>query len=122
MKYEMLAVNKAYNIKQTGGLTKLDLAIYLSKNINLNRPDAKVIVELFFEEIRIALENGQNVQLSRLGRFDLCDKGIRIGRNPRTKEPHPISARRVVTFHAGMKLKHRVKDYRQNADSSNDQI
>ena len=120
MKYEMLAVNKAYNIKQTGGLTKLDLAIYLSKNINLNQPDAKVIVELFFEEIRIALENGQSVDISRLGKFNLRDKKTRVGRNPRTKKSYPISARHVVTFHAGMKLKHRVKDYMRNADDNND--
>lgn len=92
-------------------ITKLDLAIGLSERIGLSRVEAKEVVELFFEEIRKALERGENVHLSGFGNFDLRDKKPRPGRNPKTGEPYEITARRVVTFHSGLKLKARVKDY-----------
>ena len=91
-------------------LTKLDLAIGLSEQIGLSRIEAKEIVELFFEEIRKSLEAGENVHISGFGNFDLRDKNARPGRNPKTGEPYEISKRRVVTFHAGLKLKARVQE------------
>lgn len=91
-------------------LTKLDLAIGLSERIGLSRVEAKEVVELFFEEIRKSLERGENVHLSGFGNFDLRDKNARPGRNPKTGEAYEISKRRVVTFHAGLKLKARVQE------------
>ena len=73
-----------------------------------NKREAKELVEQFFEEIRICLENNEQVKLSGFGNFDLRDKRQRPGRNPKTGEEIPISARRVVTFKAGQKLKARV--------------
>ena len=67
------------------------------------------MVELFFEELRGCLENGEQIKLSGFGNFDLRDKAERPGRNPKTGEDIPISARRVVTFRAGQKLKARVE-------------
>jgi integration host factor subunit alpha len=49
--------------------------------------------------------------LSGFGNFDLRDKSQRPGRNPKTGEEIPISARRVVTFRPGQKLKARVEAY-----------
>ena len=91
-------------------LTKADLAEGLTNKLDLNKRDAKETVELFFEQIRKALENGEQVKLSGFGNFDLRDKKQRPGRNPKTGEDIPISARRVVTFHPGQKLKSRVEE------------
>jgi integration host factor subunit alpha len=41
-------------------------------------------------------------------KFELRDKTSRPGRNPKTGEEVPITARRVVTFRPGQKLKVRV--------------
>jgi integration host factor subunit alpha len=68
-----------------------------------------MIVESFFEEIRLALETGDQVKLSGFGNFDLRVKNQRPGRNPKTGEDIPISARCVVTFRPGQKLKSRVE-------------
>ncbi len=92
-------------------LTKADMAEKLFEERGLNKREAKELVELFFEEIRAALENGQHVKLSGFGNFDLRDKNQRPGRNPKTGEEIPISARRVVTFRPGQKLKARVEAY-----------
>lgn len=92
-------------------LTKADLAENLFRTLGLNKREAKEMVELFFEEICFALENGKTVKLSGFGNFNLRDKRQRPGRNPKTGKEIPITARRVVTFRAGQKLKARVERY-----------
>jgi len=92
-------------------LTKAAMAERLFEDLGLNKREAKEVVEMFFEEIRRALESGQQVKLSGFGNFDLRDKNQRPGRNPKTGEEIPISARRVVTFRPGQKLKARVEAY-----------
>lgn len=92
-------------------LTKADLAERLYEELGFNKREAKEIVELFFDEIRDSLENNEQVKLSGFGNFDLRDKKQRPGRNPKTGEEIPITARRVVTFRPGQKLKARVEAY-----------
>jgi integration host factor subunit alpha len=92
-------------------LTKAELAEHLFEELGLNKREAKELVENFFEEIRGALEKGQQVKLSGFGNFDLREKKQRPGRNPKTGEEIPISPRRVVTFRPGQKLKARVEGY-----------
>lgn len=92
-------------------LTKATLAEKLFEELGLNKREAKEVVELFFEEIRLSLEGGKSVKLSAFGNFDLRDKSQRPGRNPKTGEEIPITARRVVTFKPGQKLKAKVEEY-----------
>ncbi len=92
-------------------LTKANLAARLYDDIGLNKREARDIVEDFFEEIRAALESGQPVKLFGFGNFDLRDKNARLGRNPKTGEDAVITARRVVAFHLGAKLREQVGGY-----------
>ena len=89
-------------------LTKADIAESLFEELGLNKREAKDFVDLFFEEIRGTLESGEYVKLSGFGNFELRDKNQRPGRNPKTGEEIPISARRVVSFRPGQKLRARV--------------
>ncbi len=90
-------------------LTKAELSELLFEKVGLNKREAKELVDTFFEEIRLALANGQTVKLSGFGNFQLRTKPQRPGRNPKTGQEIPISARRVVTFHASQKLKSLVE-------------
>lgn len=92
-------------------LTKAEMAETLFEELGLNKREAKELVDLFFEEIRQALSRGRQIKLSGFGNFDLRDKNQRPGRNPKTGEEIPITARRVVTFRPGQKLKARVEAY-----------
>ena len=92
-------------------LTKAAMAEKLFDEVGLNKREAKEMVDLFFEEIRTALEKGEQVKLSGFGNFDLRDKKERPGRNPKTGQEIPITARRVVTFRPGQKLRARVEAY-----------
>ena len=91
-------------------VTKMELANLLFDELGLNKREAKEFVELFFEEIRSALENGDKVKFSGFGSFSVREKPQRPGRNPKTGEEIPVSARRVVTYKASQKIKDRVAD------------
>lgn len=90
------------------------MAERLFEDLGLNKREAKEMVEGFYDEIRDSLANNKQVKLSGFGNFDLRDKKQRPGRNPKTGEEIPISARRVVTFRPGQKLKARVEAYAGN--------
>ncbi|MDR3477626.1 MAG: integration host factor subunit alpha [Gammaproteobacteria bacterium] len=92
-------------------LTKADIAERLFQEIGLTKREAKEIVELYFNRLGKALESGQQVKLSGFGNFELHDKNERPGRNPKTGEEIPVSARRVVTFRSGQKLRARVEKF-----------
>ena len=92
-------------------VTKADIAEHLFEELGLNKREAKDLVDSFFEEIRKSLERGQDVKLSGFGNFELRDKKERPGRNPKTGEEIPITARRVVAFRAGQKIKARMDAY-----------
>ena len=99
-------------------LTKADMVECLYDELGLNKREAKDLVEMFFDELRLALAQGQEVKISGFGNFQLRDKSERPGRNPKTGLMIPVSARRVVTFRAGQKLKSLVEGYEPNNPSS----
>ena len=90
-------------------LTKSDIVEDLNNKIGLNKREAKELVDSVFETIKQTLINGEEVKVSGFGNFQLKDKHARPGRNPRTGEDVEITARRVVTFKSGQKLKEKVK-------------
>jgi len=92
------------------------MAEALFEELGLNKREAKELVETFFEEIRLSLATGEEVKLSGFGNFTLREKNERPGRNPKTGEEIPISARRVVTFRPGQKLKARVECFENGDD------
>lgn len=86
-------------------ITKAHLIQQLEDGPDLNHRDATNIVELFFDEIHTSLAQGFSIKLSGFGNFVLRDKASRPGRNPKTGESKIVSARRVVVFRPGLKLK-----------------
>ena len=87
------------------------MAESLFNELGLSRTEARELIELFFGELTASLAVAKQVKLSGFGNFDLRDKNERPGRNPKTGEKIPISARRVVTFRPGEKLKARMETY-----------
>ena len=92
-------------------LTKAEMAERLFEEVGLNKREAKEFVDLFFDALRESLEQGRSIKLSGFGNFDLREKNQRPGRNPKTGQEIPITARTVVTFRPGQKLKERVEEY-----------
>ncbi len=97
-------------------LTKADMAKSLFDELGLHKNEARELVNSYFEELTAFLAVGKQVKLAGFGNFDLRDKSERPGRNPKTGEKAPISARRVVTFRPSEKLKARVEAYAQTGE------
>ena len=83
----------------------------LFNELGLSEIEGRELVNLLIEELAASLSVGEQVKLSGFGNFELRDKKERPGRNPKTLESVPVSARRVVTFKAGPTLKTRLETY-----------
>ncbi len=89
-------------------VTRADLSDAVHKETGLPRREAAELVETVIEAIAERLSAGEAVKISSFGSFTVRDKGLRMGRNPKTGEPARIEPRRVVTFTASAKLKKRI--------------
>ncbi len=96
-------------------LTRADLAEAVYQEVGLSRSESAGLVDSILTEIGDSLLADGVVKISSFGTFSVRRKGRRIGRNPKTGEEIPISARRVVTFHASQKLKAMVEKARHGA-------
>ncbi len=89
-------------------LTKAGIAEELHAQLGFNKREAMEVVQAFFDEIAETLVTNEKVGLSGFGSFELRDKRERPGRNPKTGDIVMVSARRVVTFRSGQKLRNLV--------------
>ncbi|NDF12194.1 MAG: integration host factor subunit alpha [Proteobacteria bacterium] len=84
----------------TKTLTRADLTEAVYREIGFSHTECADLVDSVMEEVIKGLERGESVKLSSFGTFKVRQKKQRIGRNPKTKVEVPITARRVVSFHA----------------------
>ena len=88
--------------------TRSTLSEAVFKNVGLSRNESAMLVDSVFSEILVSLIKGDDVKISSFGTFIVRQKNERIGRNPKTGEEVPITARSVVTFRASNVLKSKV--------------
>ncbi len=86
-------------------ITKLDLVTKLVDSLDMNKKDAKLLVDNFFAEIVNSLQEGDEVKISGFGAFSVRNKGTRPGRNFHTNEEITIESRKVIKFKQGQALK-----------------
>ena len=96
-------------------MTKADLVEKVARDADMTKKDAEHLVEIIFDSITGTLNKGEKIELRGFGSFRVRERNSRKGRNPKTGEEIPISARRVVTFHASQKLKAMVEKARHGA-------
>ena len=96
-------------------LTRAELREAVHRETGLPQSEAAELVETVIDAIAERLTAGETVRISRFGSFRLRDKEPREGRNPRTGEPAPIPARRVVTFRPSRVLKQRIAEKTDSA-------
>lgn len=91
-------------------MRKIELARRIAEDTGLTNAKAEEVVDAILDEIKARLSAGESVILRRFGTFDVRAKGARVGRNPKTGEAATVSARRVVRFKSGKRLKASVHD------------
>ena len=96
-------------------MTREDLARAIAKAHGLLLEQAKDLVGQITDQLCAALANGENVTIANFGSFEVRRKSARIGRNPETMEPAPITARKVVIFHVSRNARARITAASRNA-------
>jgi len=89
-------------------MNKTELITLAAENAGLTKKDTERVINAAIDAITNALRNGEKVQLSGFGTFEVKDREARIGRNPHTKEAIEIPATRVPGFKASKALKDTV--------------
>ena len=89
-------------------MNKAELIAAVAEKAGLSKKDSEKAVNATLETITASLEAGEKVQLVGFGVFDVKNRGVRVGRNPKTKEEIEIPASRVPQFKAGKALKDAV--------------
>ena len=86
-------------------MNKTDLIAAVAQSTGLTKRDTERVLNAAIDAITAALEQGEKVQLSGFGAFEVKEREARIGRNPHTNESIDIPATRVPTFKASKALK-----------------
>ena len=86
-------------------MNKAELISAVAEKTGLSKKDSEKVINATFETITTSMEAGEKVQLVGFGVFDVKERGVRMGRNPKTKEEIEIPASRVPVFKAGKALK-----------------
>ncbi|MCX8048659.1 MAG: integration host factor subunit beta [Methylohalobius sp.] len=86
-------------------------------HIELNIKDVELAVKNILEYLSAALADGQRIEIRGFGSFSLRHRPARMGRNPRTGDPVPVPARRVLHFKPGKDLRQRVNLGRHSTSS-----
>ncbi len=90
-------------------MNKTELITATAQNAGVTKKDAERVVNAAIDAITAALINGDKVQVSGFGIFEVRNREARMGRNPHTKEAVEIPASRVPAFKASKALKDAVK-------------
>ena len=90
-------------------ITRADIVESLVREVGLTRQDSSEYLEEVLEMICEELVADRSVKLARFGNFVVRRKNARVGRNPKTGEEAPISARRVVTFKPSPLMRQKVE-------------
>ena len=91
-------------------VTRAVLQEAVRREVGLPGREAAQLVDAAIETIRERLVAGEPVMISGFGSFIARDKGPRVGRNPKTREPVLIDARRVAVFRPSRVLKERINE------------
>ena len=89
-------------------MNKTDLIALTAENTGLTKKDTERVLNAAFDAMTAALEQGEKVQLSGFGTFEVKEREKRIGRNPHTKEAIEIPATKVPVFKPSKTLKEAV--------------
>lgn len=90
-------------------LNKKALSEILAEKTGMTKKDSVETVDIVFSTIAESLKNGNKVDISGFGKFEVKTREARNGINPKTKEAIKIAASKVPGFKAAKGLKDAVK-------------
>ncbi len=89
-------------------LTKAKIVEEVSEQNGYPKNQSIEMIETLLEIIKSTLESGEDVLISRFGKFCVKEKHERRGRNPATGKDMMLEPRRVVTFRCSRQLRDKI--------------
>ncbi len=89
-------------------MTKKDIVLKISNELDMKQIDVKKIVQKTFDAITEALARGERVELRNFGVFKVKSRKARLGRNPKTGQEVPVAPKKVAVFKSGLVMKAKV--------------
>lgn len=86
-------------------MIKEDIVRNIMRKMNIDRKQAKILLELTLDTIKQSLSTEKKIIFSGFGQFQVRFKNSRVGRNPKTKVNFEISKRNVVAFYPSKVLR-----------------
>jgi integration host factor subunit alpha len=103
---DALWLHRRLEAAREASMTKAEIIDCVYEKVGgFSKKESAEVVEAVFETMKDVLADGDKVKISGFGNFVVRQKKERVGRNPQTGEPIPISARRVLTFKPSQVLK-----------------
>ncbi|RDV40137.1 integration host factor subunit alpha [Lujinxingia vulgaris] len=93
-------------------MTKADIVDTVYEKVGITKREASDYVDTIFEVMKETLEEGEEIKVSGFGKFEVREKGERVGRNPRTGIEIVIPERRVLRFKVSQVLKDSINGKR----------
>lgn len=90
-------------------VNKKALADKVAEKQGITKKLAGEFVETLFEVMTEELKNGNKVDITGFGKFEVKERAARTGINPQTKEAIEIAATNVPGFKASKSLKEAVR-------------
>lgn len=89
-------------------MKKAEFVAKIAEKSGLTRKQAEMALAAFTQAVTEALKDGDKVQLTGFGTFEVKDRPARSGRNPATGETIEIAASKAPVFKAGKGLKEEI--------------
>ena len=86
-------------------MTKAGIVNDVYERVGVTKKEAAEYVDAVFDAMKDTLAEGEDVKISGFGKFEVRQKGERVGRNPRTGEEIMIPERKVPRFKVSQVLK-----------------
>ncbi len=90
-------------------VSKADLIDTIAEQSDMTKKDVKTVVDTMLEAVGSHLKQGDKVQLTGFGTFEVRDRKARTGVKPGTTERIEIPASKYPAFKPGKGLKDDVK-------------
>ena len=98
-----------YDVEGGGVVIRSELVSLVAQdNPDLSPKEVEKIVSTLFDAITRRLAEGGRVELRGFGAFSTRSRSERMGRNPRTGDTVPVSAKRVPYFKPGKEMRIRL--------------
>ena len=91
-------------------VNKSELVEIVAEKAHLSKRDARMALDVCFDEIIKALLAGEEVNISNFGVFQMKERKSREGTHPKKHTPLTIKAAKTISFRAAKELKEKAND------------